>query len=137
HERARRADPLQQERLHPRRRPNGRGRSRPPRRPQERPPLNPRRPHRPGPHHDGASPPPPPPRDRTALLPPPCRHRHQGAHPRARETQCPRPPPPARPHPQLRRGANTAAPPTAATSSSVSRVTSATFRKRILPRDDH
>ena len=50
---------------------------------------------------DGASPPPPPARDRTALLPPPLRHRHQGAHPRTREAQRPRPPPPPRTHPRL------------------------------------
>ena len=43
HERARRADPLQQERPHTGRRPDGKGRSRPPRRARERPPLNLRR----------------------------------------------------------------------------------------------
>src|SRR5204863_7330695 len=101
HERARRTNPLQQERLHPRRRPNGRGWPRPTSAPRERPPLDPRRPDRRGPHHDGASPPPPPARDRTALLQPPRRHRHQDAHPRPRETQHPRPPPPPRTHPQL------------------------------------
>src|SRR5439155_1759944 len=43
-ERARRADPVQQERLHPRRRPDGGSRPRPARPPEERPPLR-RTPH--------------------------------------------------------------------------------------------
>src|SRR5439155_8248734 len=100
-ERARRADPVQQERLHPRRRPDGGSRPRPARPPEERPPLDPRPSYGRGAQDHGASPPPPSAWNRAALLSPPDGCRHQDAHARAREDQRPCAPASSRAHPQL------------------------------------